>query len=200
MANNIFERQCSIACAKRDLNVEERGDLWPGAPLLTDLGRSGSAWFVSGRGLSRATKGGCVSARQESGVVSRHGLRQTPMGCPWLLSPRGCLASAHERDSRFPFRHPVASPSVAQGSSAFLAWLKKLQIPPLGTILRGANDSARGRNDKSQGGVTAALEALRHPKIECPSTALRRERMGMPLTVARIPPCRKERDKGGATP
>jgi putative transposase len=37
-------------------------------------------------------------------------------------------------------------------------------------------------------------------EIECPSTALRRERMGMSLTMVRFPPCRKERDKGGATP
>jgi putative transposase len=36
-------------------------------------------------------------------------------------------------------------------------------------------------------------------EIECPSTALKRERMGMALTVVRIPPCRKERDEGGAT-
>ncbi len=36
-------------------------------------------------------------------------------------------------------------------------------------------------------------------EIECPSTALRRERMGMTLTLRRVPPCRKERDKGGAT-
>jgi putative transposase len=37
-------------------------------------------------------------------------------------------------------------------------------------------------------------------EVECPSTALRRDQMGMTLTVTRIPPCRKQRDKGGATP
>jgi putative transposase len=39
-------------------------------------------------------------------------------------------------------------------------------------------------------------------EIECPSTALKRERMGMALTVGRIPPCRSNTgiDKGGATP
>ena len=32
-------------------------------------------------------------------------------------------------------------------------------------------------------------------EIECQSTAMKRERMGVPVTV-RIPPCRKQRDKG----
>jgi len=38
-------------------------------------------------------------------------------------------------------------------------------------------------------------------EVECPSTALRRERMGMGLTVARIPSCRSKTgsDKDGAT-
>jgi putative transposase len=36
-------------------------------------------------------------------------------------------------------------------------------------------------------------------EIECPSTARKRERMGMALTAETIPPCRKERDEGGAT-
>jgi putative transposase len=38
-------------------------------------------------------------------------------------------------------------------------------------------------------------------EVECPSTALRRERMGMVLTVARIPSCRSKTgsDKDGAT-
>ncbi len=37
-------------------------------------------------------------------------------------------------------------------------------------------------------------------EIECPSTALKRERMRIALTPETIPPCRKERDKSGATP
>ena|SRR6184192_2844964 len=39
-------------------------------------------------------------------------------------------------------------------------------------------------------------------EIECPSMALKRERMGMALTMRRIPPCRSNTgsDKGGATP
>ena len=39
-------------------------------------------------------------------------------------------------------------------------------------------------------------------EIECPSTALKRERMGMRLTVIRVPPYRSNTgsDKGGATP
>jgi putative transposase len=39
-------------------------------------------------------------------------------------------------------------------------------------------------------------------EIECPSTVLKRERMGMAQTVLRIPPCRSNTgsDKGGATP
>jgi putative transposase len=38
-------------------------------------------------------------------------------------------------------------------------------------------------------------------EIECPSTALKRERMGMVLTMIRVPPCRSNTgsDKGGAT-
>jgi putative transposase len=38
-------------------------------------------------------------------------------------------------------------------------------------------------------------------EIECPSTALKRERMEMALTVVSIPPCRSNTgsDKGGAT-
>jgi putative transposase len=39
-------------------------------------------------------------------------------------------------------------------------------------------------------------------EIECPSMALKRERMGIVLTVIRTPPCRSNTgsDKGGATP
>ncbi|HZQ17606.1 MAG TPA: transposase [Terriglobales bacterium] len=36
-------------------------------------------------------------------------------------------------------------------------------------------------------------------EIECRSTAMTRERMGKPVTVARIPPYRNTSDKGGAT-